>query len=443
MKLYLQILVFIITLQCYAQKTISGNFSPADDYSWLIVYKLWPEGQNYIADTRIADGKFSLNLPKNSPPGTYRLVYAVPQEEFYFDVIYNGEEDISLDFNANSGLTFISSRENILFNDYFKDIRLIEQQIVAFYASEKQDKKYFRELSRQLSLTQKKYEIDSEGLLANIFIRSNTPYIPSKFEPLDEFVEHRKEYYFKELELENPELQASGFLTDKLINYVFTAIPLQPIDQASLQQLVSENVQLLATHLKDVDPGYKLNLFRTLWDDMVANDFEIASDYLFNDHIKSLAKEMGNTEIIKNIETHNRLRIGAKAPEITWSSEDELHQLSTLSKTEKYLLIFWSSTCSHCLNELPKLHNALLSNANITVLAIGLEDNDISWKKEIAKLSEFEHAISLGKWESEYAHLYDIHQTPTYFVLDKDKRIIEKPENYEALLKLLNEKSGP
>jgi len=443
MKLYLYLLVFLVAFPCYSQNTIRGSFSPAADYTWLIAYKLQADGQNYIEDTRISKGKFSLKLPKDSPSGTYRLVYAVPQDEFYFDIIYNGKEDISLDFNTQSGLSFRDSRENIIFQRYFRDIRLIEQEIQAFYVSESKDKKHFAELTQQLSQTQQEYENASEGLLVNLFIRSNAPYIPSGYESLEAFVSHRKHSYFKALELDNPELQASGFLTDKLINFVFTALPLKHMDSTETQHYMIENAALLADHLKAVRSNYKLHLFYTLWSDTVANGFQIVSDYLYNQHLKALASEMQQNEIINQIETHNRLRIGAIAPEIEWISGKDFYKLSSLPENDKYLLVFWSSSCSHCLNELPKLHEALLPNTGFTVIAVGLEDDDINWKKEAAKLSHFKHALALGKWESEYANLYAILQTPTYFILDNDKKIIAKPEDYEEVLEFIKANSGP
>ncbi|MBT8183538.1 MAG: DUF4369 domain-containing protein, partial [Eudoraea sp.] len=229
MKLILRILVFLVILQCYAQHTISGTFTPAADYTWLLAYKLGEDAQSYIGDAQITEGRFSLNLPESSPSGTYRLVYAVPQDEYYFDVIYNGKENISLDFNAESGITFNGSRENIIFNNYLRDIYLIEQEIISFYQSGSTDEVRFKVLCKQLSNTQEEYEAASEKYMANIFIRSNAPYIPSRFEPLEEYVANRKAAYFEPIDLKNPQLQASGFLTDKLINFVFTAIPPRPM----------------------------------------------------------------------------------------------------------------------------------------------------------------------------------------------------------------------
>jgi thiol-disulfide isomerase/thioredoxin len=104
---------------------------------------------------------------------------------------------------------------------------------------------------------------------------------------------------------------------------------------------------------------------------------------------------------------------------------------------ENYVLVFWSSTCGHCLRELPALHKRLKNNTSIKVIAIGLEDDDIYWKMESEKLEDFEHAIALGKWDSEYADLYGIVSTPSYFILDKDKHIIAKPENDKGVIEFL------
>ena len=131
------------------------------------------------------------------------------------------------------------------------------------------------------------------------------------------------------------------------------------------------------------------------------------------------------------------MRLGAIAPEIKWQKNGIQLSLKSLEGAENYIIVFWSSTCSHCLRELPALHDELKSNQNVKVVAVGLEDDDITWKQESARMPHFEHAISLGKWESEYADLYAIDKTPSYFILDKDKKIIAKPENDKEIVEFL------
>ena len=422
-----------------AQHTISGTFSPAKDYTWIIAYRLKPGTQVYAADTAINDGEFVLKIPENAEPGTYRLVYAVPQEEFYFDVIFNGKEDIKLDFEIEKGPNFTASKENILFSTYFKEMQEIQRQLIAFYSSGSSDSDAFAKITQNYTAIQNSYSKKSENLMVQEFIKANRPYLPPRHEPLEEYVKNRKNHYFDALDFTNPVLQASGFLSDKSANYVFTALPLQQISQSETEKVIQENVQTVTTKLEGLEDTYKFHIYYTLWVQAAASSFNKTSDFIYSTYLKSMADSTGNQEIKAEIETHNRLRLGATAPDIEWQVAGKIKKLSTLEENENYVLIFWSSTCSHCLKELPALHKELRKNENIKVIAIGLEDDELSWRLESEKLSNFEHAIALGKWESNDAMLYDIHATPTYFILDSDKRIIAKPESDKDVIEFLKE----
>ena len=43
------------------------------------------------------------------------------------------------------------------------------------------------------------------------------------------------------------------------------------------------------------------------------------------------------------------------------------------------------------------------------------------------------HVLGLEKWKNKYVKMYDIRSTPTYLVLDTDKKIIAKPATLEEL----------
>lgn len=420
-----------------AQHAISGTFSPAKDYSWLIAYRLKPGTQVYIADTAINDGKFVLQIPENAEPGTYRLVYALPQEEFYFDVIYNGKEDIELTFETGKELIFIQSQENIPYSTYFNEINDLQQQLIDLYASGKSDVPTLKKISKRLTSTQNEYEEKSKNLLAHEFIRSNRPYIPTENESIQDYVASRKKEYFQSIDFKNPVLQASGFLTDKIANYVFTALPLEQIPQAETEKTIQENIKTVTTELEGVGDTYKFHIYYTVWGQAAASTLNETSDFIFSTYLKSLADSTNNQKIKDEMEIHNRLRIGAKAPELSWKDGNTVKKLNNLEGSENYIVVFWSSTCSHCLKELPALHKELNSNENVKVIAVGLEDNEMTWRLESEKLSNFEHAIALGKWESSYANLYDVHATPAYFILDSDKRIVAKPESDKDVVEFL------
>lgn len=439
MKRLIPLVLCLFGYFAQGQHTISGTFSPAKDYSWLIAYRLKPGTQVYVADTAINDGEFALEIPENAEPGTYRLVYAVPQEEFYFDVIYNGKEGIKLAFETDKGPMFIISKENILFSTYFKETQEMERQLIAFYSSGSSDSDEFNKIIRSYMAMQHSYLERTENLMTQEFIRANRPYIPLRYEPVEEYVKNRKNHYFDSLDFSNPILQASGFLTDKIANYVFTALPLEQISQSETEKAIQENIKSIATKLEGVNDTYKFHIYYTLWAQAAASSFNETSDFVYSTYLESLADSTNNQKIKDEIEIHNRLRIGAKAPELSWKDGGSIKKLNSLKGSENYIVVFWSSTCSHCLKELPALHKELSKNENIKVIAVGLEDDELNWRLESEKLSNFEHAIALGKWESGYAKLYDIHATPTYFILDSDKRIIAKPESDKDVVEFLKE----
>ena len=63
----------------------------------------------------------------------------------------------------------------------------------------------------------------------------------------------------------------------------------------------------------------------------------------------------------------------------------------------------------------------------LKVVAIGLEDERDSWANAITSYPDFIHILGLEKWDNEIGNMYDVSSTPTFFILDKDKRIIGKP----------------
>ncbi|MBU2948604.1 TlpA family protein disulfide reductase [Zobellia uliginosa] len=437
MKKYLVVFILLFAFCAQAQHTISGTFSPADKYKFLLAYRLKPGSQSFIANTTIKDGKFSLNIPENAKAGMYRLVYAVPQDEFYFDVIYNGKEDVELAFDATQGVSFISSEENKIMTSYFQNIGSLVSQLVNFYIEGNSDKNEFRECADQLRSTQKAYEKQSENLMVQNFIFANRPYIPSNFESVQDYINHKKEHYFDHLKVDNSVLQASDFLTDKLKNYVFTALPAEPVSSEETEKLIQANIKKVNNKLSPVADAYKFDVFYNLWKMSINGGLNETTDFIYDSYLKSLATSSNDPNKAQELASQHRLRIGAKAPELEWKTGNKQNKLSALNGFENYLLVFWSSTCSHCLKELPELHKELNKYNNIKVIAVGLEDNEDTWIPESAKLPNFEHAIALGRWESKYARTYDIRQTPTYFLLDSDKRIIAKPENDKEVIELL------
>lgn len=429
----------IVSASLCAQHTISGPFSPSADFKWVMAYQLNPNGQEYVAAGPVKNGDLELIMPKTAEAGVYRMVYAIPTDEFYFDVIYNGKEDIILSFNTSNGVAFKSSEENETYLSYSKEINAAEKQLANYYASEGKGKADFNAMVKNLKEIQNSFETNSEGMIANNFIKANRPYVPLKLEPYEQYLLSKKEHFFEVIDFSNPILQSSGFLVEKALTFVFSSVSdvaLNPITEEEIER----NLEVLNSKLTNVNPLFKAKLLEKLWAETSKREMGSSADLIYNNYLLPLSKINKQKEILEitdKIELSNRLRIGATAPEILWKNKGVNKKLSDLSGAQNFVVLFWSSTCSHCLKEVPELYKELKDDKSVHVLAVGLEDDDISWKAESAKLPGFTHVLGLGKWENEYVFLYDVHQTPTYFVLDSQKKIISKPSSLDELLSVL------
>ncbi len=437
MKILHSILIFFVIISSNAQYTITGNFSPVEDFKWAIVYELTPGGTRYVADTQINQGQLNLKMPQTVAPGLYRLVYAVPQDEYFIDFIYNCKEDIAFNFNLESGITFTNSFENQLYADYFTEIGEARKQLMDYYNKGKNADAEYLKITNAINSVQNKYESASKNTIANNFIAANKNYLLKNSTSQNEFLKSKKTHYFDYFDFQNKTLQASSFFKEKILNYMLWALPPEATTRVDLVKGIKENVQYLAKKLTTVPRSLQVNVFHEAWKKAYKDGAYEISDYIFTSVLKDLAIKSDNTSLVNELETKTRLRVGAVSPEITWENNGKKQTLSGQEGYDTYVLIFWSSTCSHCLKEIPGLHESLKSRENLKVIAVGLEDTTENWEKVTASLPTFSHAIALGKWESEAAHIFNIQKTPSYYILDKDKHILSRPDNSEDVLEYL------
>lgn len=125
--------------------------------------------------------------------------------------------------------------------------------------------------------------------------------------------------------------------------------------------------------------------------------------------------------------------VGVRAPDFSWSENGVDTSLYELSGTDYYVVLFFSSNCPHCQIEVPEFYKFISGIQNIKVVAIGLEDEKRSWEIMTKDYSEFINVLDLDKWSSQKVKDYGITAIPTYLVLDSNKNILAKPEDFNEL----------
>lgn len=133
---------------------------------------------------------------------------------------------------------------------------------------------------------------------------------------------------------------------------------------------------------------------------------------------------------------------GATAPDFSVTLADgSAAKLSDL-RGKIVLLHFWGSWCGPCRAENPHL-KALYERYNASgfeIFSIGIEDRSEAWQRAIEKdgLTWKWHSSDFQSFKGPIAKLYNIHQIPTTFLINKQGRVMAinlSPEQMEKMLK--------
>lgn len=110
-------------------------------------------------------------------------------------------------------------------------------------------------------------------------------------------------------------------------------------------------------------------------------------------------------------------------------------------KANKKIVIFWSSTCPHCEKEIGEMitkYNTL-KEQGIEIIGLSL-DSDKNSYVEKTKILPWINDTELKGWYSSYIDIYNVHATPTFYILDSSNKIIASPDNFIEVLNFLGVK---
>ena len=146
-----------------------------------------------------------------------------------------------------------------------------------------------------------------------------------------------------------------------------------------------------------------------------------------NDRLANTIKSNANTEIGKIIPNNTFLNpVNTKVK--------SLHDV----KADKKIIILWSSTCSHCEKEIGEmvLQYNKLKEKNIEVVGLSLDSDAKSYSDKV-KMLPWINDTELKGWYSSDVDTYNVHATPTFYIVDAKNKIIANPDNFSEILELL------
>ena len=433
MKRLIFLFAFIPNL-FFGQHTIKGTFTPAEEFKALLLYKIEPSKLNYIDNARLKnDGSFELKLDASATPGMYRLIYALPEDDNNFDIIYNGKEDIEFTFNIETGVVYQSSLENKLLSSYIHSMSLVQQSLNNYFSKGNQDKEALAAIFKTQKETQENFEEAAKGTIALNFIKANRFYIPEKEEDIKTYMNNIETHFFDHVDFNNEVLQSSNFFNERMFNYVLS-MSHSGLDQ---KENYKRNTDVFYNAMNSAPESLKEALLSDLWQYMGDEGHEEVANYIADNYLMAIAKAQNNEELVTKLTVFKNISLGHKAPDFSFEVEEngtkETKKLSELQLADNYIVVFWSSTCSHCLEQIPQLDAFVKTQApgKLKVVALGMENIEGPWKRAIKDLPDFIHVYADGKWENPIGDAYGVTATPTYFILNKDKEIIARPDEIE------------
>jgi len=429
--------LFLISSIAQSQTSIKGTMNPVNkNYEWVILYQLKGAKQLYIANVTVVDGKFKVDFPENSAKGMYRITYDLKNNGFV-DFIYNNETiEVEFDPGYPSGtVKILVSEENKIYNEYQNETNAIRQKLdslqLAYFKTSDENQKnssieLYGELYSSYNVSQKKFEDNSIEKLANHFIKSSYKYYaPAIIQTPQEYLNSEKKHYFDFINFNDDELRNSIFLSEKVIDYVFY---LNQSDDLEVQYALYKNAVKEVMDKVGENNSLKSELSTILLYTFAQVQNTVLIDFLIDDIYKKLPNEYVDEAVIKDVQSKVKLAIGKTAPDFSWVEKGKSKKLSELNNAEKYILVFWSTTCSHCLAEVPQLYKLTKDNEKIHVIAFAMENDEFGFEHHTQSFTKWTNILGLEKWQNKTAKEYEITSTPTYFVLDANKKIIAKPE---------------
>lgn len=421
--------------------TITVKMQPAT-FKQVVLYSADGAQQKYVTHAKSADGIFKLAVPADSPHAFYRLVFNQETMD-YIDFLYLGKP-FQVVFNPedlNQLPNFINSDENNRFFNYLFQINGIQQKMDSVQISlfQAQDSNTLNTLKSQYLTLQKKLETvlaeinttEKSELIKDV-LKAHERVLPK--EPIadpNEYLPFVKQHFFDHIDFNNPNLIHSSILVDKVMDYVFylTVAESTEVQNDLYKKAINDVMQKVS------DESMRKGFIQALIQSFSQDENVALTDYLFENYYDKLPTDLQNVNWKNGLQHELKTAISRPAPDFDLSFNGRNITLYDLKGYKYYIVVFWSTTCSHCMKEIPMFYDYIKDRKDTKVIAVGMEtfDSQTQWKTEVYDYTAFVNVLGLGKWENPISQSYNVHATPNYFILDENKKIIAKPYDFEAV----------
>lgn len=397
------------------------------------------------------NGIFSYEIPYGTPKGVYRIILDREKNKF-FDVVYNKNDiEVKSHFDhPRESLTIIKSLETKLYHRYqraksyinYKE-NIIEQMLDRYPPNDP----FYSELeNKYIALQAEQY--DSARKITNSYPQTfvakliNTETIPfdSSIRKREKWQRFQKTHFFDNVDFTDASLLRSKAIPNKILAFLslyrnssYSKAQQEFEFQKATDTLIKytqANAEIFDFTINFLIDGFKRYEFNQLIAH-IADQTEAALKCINRDRRDAIKKK------IKRLRTTSP---GSKAPNVSLpDTNGDTVSLNSLSKPN-ILVVFWASWCPHCMKMLPDLQDFYEKhNDRLEIYAISIDNQKSEWVKTARKYP-WVHVSELKGWQSKPVEKYMVYGTPTFFLLDDNKRIINRSGSLESIKNQFNKK---
>lgn len=391
-----------------------------------------------------AEGKVQINLDENIegmgylslPNQEQNLIIALSDEKIYFK---------GNDFSDYSTIQVLEGEENKAFfaysNAYPKRMQVLSAWsfLQERYENEKilgNNKKIGQQIEKEINRIEQTNQDLINHLPANSYIKWFIPkrklvsdvamiaqqqpqLIPSTIEE------------FRRLDYSDMRLFKSGLFREAIENHFW----LIENGVGSLEQVFKEmkiSIDAMQENLEGDELKFNM-AFSHLFDVLEQRSLFQASEYLAIHVLEQNECEI-DASLTKKLETYRKMKKGNQVADILFSNtifngENEPQKLSDVN-SNYILVVFGSSWCPACTEEIPEINNYYKEwkEKGVEVVLVSLDTN-LKAYQNFANQFDFISTCDLKKWNTKAVEDYYVNATPSMFLLDQDRKLLLKPKN--------------
>ena len=406
---------------------------------YLFLHRTEGKYKYVIDSTKIfSDGSFTFGENKLAK-GYYKL--SLSNDNNIIDVILNDKEPlVDIQFNQvrlDRGVEIITSNENKAFWEFKKKDDIIQKTIKAL----KKQRGQFRSQGNDVKVNEMSNEINKKEKELFNFVQVVINKYPTSFFSKAKVASKAKNtedksIYFNDLDFDNENFIRSDVYSTRFQDYI--------IKHSGHTELGYYNaVDDIMKKAKINEKVFEFALYNLL-DGFYGSGLEDVATYIMEEYfygeacgeieINNLLKQ--KAQLIKN------LQVGNIPPDFTIKSNygQEINLKNTTVNNKYTMVMFWATHCPHCMRDLPGFVNVYneYKSKGLEVIGVALDMNEQKWKSEIENNNfNWINVSQFKNYNSPVCKDYKINKTPSYFIMDREMKIVLKPKSKGEIMSFL------